>query len=100
MTKLKRNASDTTYYQRAASENRAIKNRTHKLKKHLKEHPEDKQAQAALDKGLHYRRKVPNKKVWTPQKKWYAEMLSSVGLDGNIALAEKKPFLSTTDDSV
>lgn len=100
MTKLKRNAADTNYYQTAKNENRSVKNRTRKLKKHLEKQPNDKQAQSALDSGLRYRRKTPNKKVWTPQQKWYAEMLSSVGLNGNIALNENKPFMSTTDDSV
>lgn len=75
------------------NENRAVKNRTRKLEKHLKLFPNDEQAKEALKKGLSYRRKTPYNRPWkSAPLQEFAAQLASVGLNGNLALKwrEKK----------
>lgn len=90
MSKRSRGAADTQYYNSAKAENRAVKNRTHKLERHLKNFPNDEQAAQALKKGLTYRRKAPYSKVWTTAKRKYAQDLRYIGLNGHIALSQRK----------
>ena len=49
------------------------KNRRSRLEKLAKAQPNNQQVQAAL-KNIHYRRKAPKLKAWTPAKKELAEM--------------------------
>ena len=49
------------------------KNRKTRLEKLAKAQPNNPQIQAAL-KNIHYRRKTPKLKAWTPHKKEMAEM--------------------------
>jgi hypothetical protein len=49
------------------------KNRKARLEKLAKAQPNNPQIQAAL-KNIHYRRKTPKLKAWTPHKKEMAEM--------------------------
>jgi len=48
-------------------------NRTKRLQKLAKEQPSNEQIQAAL-KNIHYRRKVPKLRAWTPKKRELAQM--------------------------
>ena len=69
---------------------RYTKNRIRRLERHLKKFPNDAVAKEAT-KNIKYRRDKPKafKKVWTPGKKWYAQVLRQLGLNGNIALQAK-----------
>lgn len=74
------------------TENREIKNRTERLKRHVEKHPEDEKAQESLEKGLRRRRKPPlsKTKTWTPEKKHHAHLLRLAGHNGNEALSTKE----------
>ncbi len=48
-------------------------NRTKRLQKLAKEQPSNEQIQTAL-KNIHYRRKVPKLRAWTPKKRELAQM--------------------------
>jgi len=72
-------------------ENRSQKNRTRKLKAHVKRHPEDAKAISALKKGVVvYRRRKPRAKKWSPGAKLYAHQLRLLGYNGNLAIAKEK----------
>lgn len=70
---------------------KAQHNRTVRLEKHVKKHPEDKQAKRSLKKGLtDHRRYTPHSKVWTATNRYYAGLFVKAGLNGNDALPKKE----------
>jgi len=71
------------------------KNRKKKLEKHLKKHPNDLLAKTCLDKNDYsYRRRRPIYKIWNPVSIYFASLLKMAGLNGNVALNNKKKFSS------
>ena len=71
--------------------NKSLENRTIKLKRHIKNNPDDKQAKRALKDGLVvYRRGTPRNHIWSKQKRTYAILLTKAGLNGHLALAVTK----------
>jgi hypothetical protein len=76
------------HYKVYQSDQRAIKNRTRRLAKHIKKFPDDEQAKNALKKGLKYRRRAPiaAKKVWNADKIFMAQYFRKVGSHGHRAL--------------
>jgi len=78
------------------AEGRYTKNKRTKLERHLRKHPADSQATSVLNKGIfEYKRKRSYSKLWSPGKIWYAQMLASLGLNGNLALKVHKKELIT-----
>ena len=75
-------------YQSYKSNGTYEKNRLSRLKRHLKNHPEDAQAQKALSGGITYRRKRPVSwnKTWSPINREIAQSFRKAGLNGNLAL--------------
>ncbi len=78
--------SQKTQYLMYQSGNRCVVNRTKRLKKYVRENPNDIQAKKALDKGLKYRRKTPLSwhKTWSPPMIEHAQRLRKSGLNGNL----------------
>ena len=73
------------------SEGRFSKNKLRKLRKQVKENPNDTLAQDALNRlgrGAQYTRKAPNNKVWNTSKMNFAQALKKSGLNGHIALID------------
>lgn len=86
-------------YGRYEKENRCAKNRTARLTRYVAKNPNDKVAAAALKVTRGVRRKKPHKSVWGPVTKAYAQVLASLGLKGNLAIAPKKKFGERDDGS-
>lgn len=77
-------------YSSYGNEGRAQKNRTKRLERHVKNHPEDTQAASALKKGLaDYRRYASKNGHWTATNRFYAQLFTKAGLKGNEALPKK-----------
>lgn len=79
--------SDKNQYSNYKSQGRYLKNKRAKLERHIKNHPEDVNAQEAL-KNLKETsiRKTPNTYKWKSNQIWYAQKLASLGYNGNAAL--------------
>lgn len=66
-------------------------NRTMRLDKHCKNHPEDKQSKRALKNGLAlYRRYSSKNGAWTATNRFYAQLFVKAGINGNDALPKKE----------
>lgn len=71
------------------AEGRYTKNKKAKLERHMKKHPNDDQAKKAISGIKPYSRKAPhNNMVWATGSKLYAEQLSFLGYNGNIAVSK------------
>lgn len=91
MAKKTASNSEKMYYNAAKADNRAVRNRTRRLKAHISEHPNDSEAQAALARGLSYRRKKPASRVWKSKSlQRYAQTLAKLGYNGNLALNKQR----------
>lgn len=95
MSGKKQTQSSANMYDQA----RYIKNRTRALNRHLKKFPNDAVAKDALKNVATYRRCKPkaHKKVWTPERRWYAQILVEIGHNGHEALQVHKPKTMVRD---
>ena len=83
MAKKKTTNSKKARYQLYQIDNRSLKNRTNRMHRHLKNHPNDKQAHAALNKGLvSYRRKTPRTYMWSKQDIEAVQLFIAAGCSG------------------
>lgn len=92
MAKKGSSKSQQARYKAYAMGDRALINRTLRLERHVKNNPEDKQAKASLKKGLaDYRRSISNSgRTWTATNRYYAQLFTKAGLNGNDALPKKE----------
>jgi len=66
-------------------------NRTMRLERHVKNHPQDKQSKNSLKKGLAvYRRYASKNGVWNATNRYYAQLFTKAGLNGNDSLPKKE----------
>lgn len=63
-------------------ENRYMRNKRVKIERHLREHPDDATAKAALSNIVEYRRKKPHNSVWSSVTVNYARQLKMTGVKG------------------
>lgn len=79
--------SDKEQYAAYKTQGRYLKNKKEKLERHVKNNPDDAQAQEAL-KNIKSDtiRKTPNTYKWRSSQIWYAQQLASLGYNGNAAL--------------
>jgi hypothetical protein len=91
MSKTKQGKSQSEQYTAYKNLGRFAKNRKAKLERHLKKHPDDAAAKAALAKaeGSSPRRKTPNQSVWSSTARQKAQLYKMAGLNGNIGLGGK-----------
>ena len=89
----KKSKKGSASYKAYQTGNRSQVNRTKKLERHCKKFPDDKQAAAALKKGVvQYRRQTPSNKIWSTGTKMYAEQLRRTGSKGHLAIMSKDEF--------
>ena len=90
MAKKQQGQSQKEQYAAYKNQGRYAKNKTAKLERHLKAHPEDVQAQKALDNmRTNPSRQTPNSYRWKASQMEYAHQLASLGYNGNAALGGK-----------
>lgn len=90
MAKKQQSASDKAQNAAYSSQGRFAKNKEAKLRRHLKNCPDDAQAQAALDNmKTSPSRKKPDSKMWKKSQMGYANTLASLGYNGNAARGDK-----------
>lgn len=79
--------SDKEQYAAYKTQGRYLKNKKAKLERHIKNNPDDVQAQEAL-KNIKSDtiRKTPNTYKWRSSQMWYAQKIASLGYNGNVAL--------------
>lgn len=86
MSKGKTSKSGKSTYAIYRNGGHYAKNKRVKLERHLKKYPEDKTAQACLDKGMEigfsYKRKTTKSPMWSHTDKHHAEVWASVGHKG------------------
>ena len=91
MPKKKQGNSQKQQYASYKNEGRYEKNAKRKLEAYCRKNPNDKQAQKRLAEGkFPFRRKKPHSKVWRAGARMYAQLLTTVGSKGNLALHDKK----------
>lgn len=68
MAKKKRTPGEDRCFKEYKTLGRYAKNKKAKIEKHLRAHPEDEQAQAALKNIKQYSRKKPHSRQWSPDR--------------------------------
>jgi len=90
MSKKTTSKAQKAQYSNYKSNDMSRKNRQRKLEKYCRENPNDKKAEAHMLNGVaEYRRYTPYTKRWSKPMIRFAQMLASVGLNGNMALPKK-----------
>jgi len=78
-------------YKEYQMDDKAQLNRTLRLERHVKNHPQDKQSKNSLKKGLAvYRRYASKNGVWNATNRYYAQLFTKAGLNGNDSLPKKE----------
>ena len=91
MAKKTTSASKKAYYGRYQNDGTWTKNKRAKIERHLKKYPNDTQAKAALKEiGDNRKRSTPKTDMWSPTKRYYAEIFAKVGMNGHLALDNEK----------
>ena len=89
MAKKTTSKAQKARYAEYQSGNKAQDNRTARLQRHIKNHPADTQAKSAAKKGLATYRRYASHGLWTATNRYYAQLFTKAGLNGNDALPKK-----------